>query len=462
MFGFAPATRTISAPSEAKITELSTLLERMSNLKDQIKGSEEKIYGDEELTSYEMSIIEANLAQLNGHLETLLSDTDTVQTHEIQSAKDAVKDRKKTLVEEIHHFTRRISQSKERLASEKAKPMPLPIVGTPQHVLQVVQKSIIAQNQNSNALRAFSTASSPAPILMITPPSCQAFGIAAPVISSLTTPLLAYYAFNDGNTDESCGMGNTNRLQGLFSLTTADFMPLYDFDFSGVVRGQDDLEGHLRGGRQYFRPCGWKRFALNVNRYSVEDFTVSELRWCYQHLSKSSASSLAGADKTEVQRKIQELAREAEESIEEWWLAANGNHLEWAVAYHGTSGAAVKGIAEKGLRAGGSEAEVDVANGAQFGYGVYCTPLLEEAEIYADPIEIEVVDEEGRPSTKEYQVIFQCRVRGPARDSHQEAQQQGGYFEVGLLSSAPSYAKDYWVVPDARNVRAYGILMREA
>jgi hypothetical protein len=135
------------------------------------------------------------------------------------------------------------------------------------------------------------------------------------------------------------------------------------------------------------------------------------------------------------------------------------------VAYHGTSGAAVKGITEKGLRAGGSEADVDVANGAAFGNGVYCTPRLEEAEIYADPIEIEVVDEEGRPSTKEYQVIFQCRVRGPARSSHQEAQQQGGYFEVGL-SPSPSlsngYAKDYWVVPDARNVRAYGILMREA
>jgi hypothetical protein len=275
MFGFASPTRTISAPSEAKLTELSTLLERMSNLKDQTKRSEDKIYGDEALSGYEMSVIEANLAQLNGNFEKLLSDTDTVQTHEIQSAKDDVKGRKKALVEEIHHFLRRISESKEHLATEKAKPMPLPTVGTTQHVLQVVQKSITAQNQNPNALRAFSTASSPAPITHLLN---QAIGIAAPVISSLTTPLLAYYAPDDGNTDESSGMGNTNRLQGLFSLTAADFMPLYDFDFSGLAREQDDLKRHQRGGRQYFRPCGWKRFALNVNQYSVASVILNSNR----------------------------------------------------------------------------------------------------------------------------------------------------------------------------------------
>ena len=36
--------------------------------------------------------------------------------------------------------------------------------------------------------------------------------------------------------------------------------PKYDYDFRNII----DTKKFFRGGREYFRPCGWKRYALKV------------------------------------------------------------------------------------------------------------------------------------------------------------------------------------------------------
>ena len=65
--------------------------------------------------------------------------------------------------------------------------------------------------------------------------------------------------------------------------------------------------------------------------------------------------------------------------------------------------------------------------------------------------------------TKFYQVIFQCRVRGPPCTSHAEAVAQRGYYNVGMGGEPghDSWAKDYWVVPNQKDVRPYAVLMQE-
>jgi hypothetical protein len=39
--------------------------------------------------------------------------------------------------------------------------------------------------------------------------------------------------------------------------------PQHNFDFTNVS-DQQDGKTFFKGGERYFRPCGWKRFALNV------------------------------------------------------------------------------------------------------------------------------------------------------------------------------------------------------
>ena len=70
-------------------------------------------------------------------------------------------------------------------------------------------------------------------------------------------------------------------------------------------------------------------------------------------------------------------------------------------------------------------------------------------------------DVDGVVTMKEYQVIFQCRVRGPACASHAEAERQRGYYNVGMGVEAAAWCKDYWVVPRQEDVRPYAVLMKE-
>ncbi|CAF3824293.1 unnamed protein product [Rotaria sp. Silwood1] len=101
----------------------------------------------------------------------------------------------------------------------------------------------------------------------------------------------------------------------------------YDYDFTNI---NDNGKKFIRGGVEYRRPCGWKRYAIRV----------------------------AGKYENEV------------------WLGSNNSSDEWPVSYHGTRHDAVNSIAQKGY---------DLTKHKRFAYGrgVYSTPDINIAKPYA-------------------------------------------------------------------------------
>ena len=82
--------------------------------------------------------------------------------------------------------------------------------------------------------------------------------------------------------------------------------PSYDYDFRGINDGNQKF---YRGGLEYKRPCGWKRYALKVNGKYENDL----------------------------------------------WLGSSGNangDSEWAVSYHGTKQEFFNSIYNNGYRPG--------------------------------------------------------------------------------------------------------------
>ena len=124
----------------------------------------------------------------------------------------------------------------------------------------------------------------------------------------------------------------------------------YDCDFS---RKKDDGTTFFRGGRRYYRPYGWTRYALKVlGRY--EDDT---------------------------------------------WLGRSGfrrdsTQGEWAVSYHGTAVGASGSIAQEGY---------NLSKGKRFVYGrgIYTTPSVEVAAMYAQTF---------THAGQKFQLVFQNRV----------------------------------------------------
>ena len=105
--------------------------------------------------------------------------------------------------------------------------------------------------------------------------------------------------------------------------------PQYDYDFTKI---DDKGKKFMRGGLEYRRPCGWKRYALKV----IDKYKDIE------------------------------------------WLGSKGstkNDSEWAVSYHGTKIYCAEPIAKDGLKPGHNN---------KYGIGVYCTPNIETAEKYAE------------------------------------------------------------------------------
>jgi hypothetical protein len=68
-----------------------------------------------------------------------------------------------------------------------------------------------------------------------------------------------------------------------------------------------------------------------------------------------------------------------------------------------------------GLRTGGSKGGPPHANGAVYGRGVYCSPNCSVAAMYALP---PPSPGRGCRCERRFQVVFQCRVRGPARSTY--------------------------------------------
>ena len=146
------------------------------------------------------------------------------------------------------------------------------------------------------------------------------------------------------------------RLRGggapIFTLDTDLLNPQYNFDFTDL---ENDGSVFRRGGKEYIRPYGWNRIALNVrNKYS-------------------STAWLGG---------VRGGTRTAE---------VKG---EWAVSYHGTK----RRFAEEIART-----KYDLAKGKRFKYGrgIYSTPDPEIAEEYA---------QEFKYQGRRYKVILQNRV----------------------------------------------------
>ncbi|CAF4896749.1 unnamed protein product, partial [Rotaria sp. Silwood1] len=119
----------------------------------------------------------------------------------------------------------------------------------------------------------------------------------------------------------------------------------YDYDFTNI---NDNGKKFIRGGVEYRRPCGWKRYAIRV----------------------------AGKYENEV------------------WLGSNNSSDEWPVSYHGTRHDAVNSIAQKGY---------DLTKHKRFAYGrgVYSTPDINIAKPYAKSFTV---------NAQEYLVILQNRV----------------------------------------------------
>ena len=126
--------------------------------------------------------------------------------------------------------------------------------------------------------------------------------------------------------------------------------PSYDYDFTGK---RDDGTKYYRGGYEYHRPYGWRRYALKV------------------------------------------LGRFGDDR----WLGTKGHRAascsgEWPVSYHGTGVNVSGNIAQEGY---------DLSKGRRFRYGrgIYSTSSVEVAAKYA-----QTFLHEG----KRYQMVFQNRV----------------------------------------------------
>ena len=104
------------------------------------------------------------------------------------------------------------------------------------------------------------------------------------------------------------------------------FHPKFDYDFTL----KKDAERFTRGGKMYKRPCGWDRTALKV----VDKF---------------------------------------ENNI---WLGQENLEGEYSVSYHGTQIDNLDGLLSKGFR-------LDKCKRFLHGQGIYSTPFIEIAEMYA-------------------------------------------------------------------------------
>lgn len=113
----------------------------------------------------------------------------------------------------------------------------------------------------------------------------------------------------------------------------SQFSPSYNFDFTSIIDNPRDA--YRKGGHIYYRPCGWRRIALNVlGRY--------------------------------------------ENSV---WLGSTNAAGEWSVAYHGTKMIDSSLVAKYNL---------SLSNSTYYGSGIYCSTKIETivpfCSKYRDPL----------------------------------------------------------------------------
>ena len=111
----------------------------------------------------------------------------------------------------------------------------------------------------------------------------------------------------------------------IFYLDDTNLDPTWDYDFTDIDDGDTEF---MRGGHRYYRPCGWKRIAINVLKKYPDG---------------------------------------------EAWLGHDGSAGEWAVTYHGTKKRYFNPICE-GYKIGDREL---------YGKGVYSASRIGVAEDFA-------------------------------------------------------------------------------
>lgn len=156
-----------------------------------------------------------------------------------------------------------------------------------------------------------------------------------------------------------------------------------------------------RGGLPYFLPIGWYRHAINV----IDKYPDDKL-----------------------------------------WIGSNNVDGEWAVAFHGTHGRAVKGIKEKGLlhtKIDAMKEEAVAEKGKDVDKpGLYvathCTGGSHPA--YTQKFTVESAPNESET----FRVVFQCRVKPGAYTTHTLPVDKGAA----------------WRFVDPEAIRPYGILVK--
>ena len=173
--------------------------------------------------------------------------------------------------------------------------------------------------------------------------------------------------------------------------------PQFDYDFCGI---DDSGTKYYRGGERYYRPIGWKRFALKVTgRYENDD-----------------------------------------------WLQESGSGA-WIVAYHGTEEVNCNPIASEGFL---------ISTNGFYGPGVYLSPLIKFASAYARPVILS--------NGLRIVAVLQTRVRPGSFSKHHQAETPcpKRLCEPSCKEKLPFFAGSAleYVVKDPQDIRPYGICVK--
>ncbi|XP_026168279.1 uncharacterized protein LOC113133585 [Mastacembelus armatus] len=188
---------------------------------------------------------------------------------------------------------------------------------------------------------------------------------------------------------------DVNKITGKFHIINEHefFDPKYHYDFTKVK----DTQTYYRGGEKYERPCGWQRFAIKVlDKYGGNTWLGNTNR---------STQSVSG---------------------------------EWPVSYHGTSLQGAEGIIERHYKPGPGEV---------YGRGIYSTPDLSEASVYAKSFT-------SKKTGKRYKVILQNRINPEYRVQCSRPK----YWLVRVPKEVSSSVVEELV---ERAIRPYGLLLKE-
>ena len=173
----------------------------------------------------------------------------------------------------------------------------------------------------------------------------------------------------------------------------------YDMDYTSTHYSNGYKE--QRGKEDYYFPYGWLRKGLNLKNY-------------FSHYHEDKLN----------------------------WLTMNNHDDEWSVAFHGTSQDSLRKIIKDSsghpkLIDGPRQAFANAPNQNQrsdtykqlCGIGVYCTPKIEKAEVYAKSAKFDNIN---------YKIALQCRI-------NPKKFRNAGY--------------DYYIT-NSEDIRPYGILLK--